>query len=314
MLKSGSTATWVAFLLLVVMACEPGGRTGSDRQVGADSTAAPPRQTRELIFVGQRQGEPLVAPIAFRTIDGARERAREIRGWLAHGNRWDAFLDERWSSVATGSAWTIVPHGDLEIAAGEAGEVEALWFQRSGRNLRLDIERVLGQWNPAPTTRVNLFSGTLRIGGEPTRGAVLELLRLRRAAGAEAGASDHLLLVSGDSLTLLVASGVGRGAGGSDGFAWMRSGAGGREWSEVRLIRHGGRPLQEARREIPRSWTFTIPQAGIRGQVHGRAFAAEIGAERTGRRGVEARYTVTGWLERGGRRTPLAGLILHSVD
>jgi hypothetical protein len=48
--------------------------------------------------------------------------------------------------------------------------------------------------------------------------------------------------------------------------------------------------------------------------VRGLGFAAEIGEERAGRREVEARYTVSGWIERDGGRIPVSGLARYAVD
>lgn len=270
-------------------------------------------QTREMLFVGRRDDQPLVTSIAFRTVDGERWRAREIRGWLGHGNRWETFLDERWTSGRSGSAWTIVPHENLRVAAGGPGEVEALWFRRSGRSLRLELDEVLNQWNRGTAARAHIFSGALSVGGERSRGTLVELLQLRRPGTDQPTLEAHLLLTSGDSLALFIASAVSGGEPAAK-VAWLRNAAGMREWSDVRMVLRGGRPLPEARREIPRGWGFVIPEAGIRGEVRPQGFAAEIGRERAGRRAVEARYTVSGWLEWGDRTIPVSGLARHSVD
>ena len=301
-------------LFLCALGCDSNAPARSGRFAGADSAAVAQTYIREMIFVGQRQGLPLVAPLAFRTIDTGRTRGREVRGWLAHGPRWESFLDERWSGAPTGSAWTIVPHGDLEVAAGGPGEIEALWFERSGRSLRLEIDGVLGEWSRGPTARIHLFAATARVGGEPTRGAVVELLRLRRVREDDPGPTSQLLLTSGDSLTLLLVSGPGRDAAEPQSLAWLRNGDGTREWSDLRLEARGGKALQEARREIPRSWILSVPDAGLRGHVWALAYAAELGPERAGRRGVEVRYTVTGWIEIGGRRTRVVGLTRYSIE
>jgi hypothetical protein len=303
----------IAILLAIATACDAGPGRRSAAGLGADSISLAPRQTRELIFVGRRQGDPLAASFAFRTVDGAATRAREIRGWLGHGNRWETFLDERWTSGRSGSAWTVVPHGALRVAAGGAGEVEALWFRRSGRSLRLGLDGALAQWNRGGTARVHLYSGSLSVGGETTRGTVVELLHLRRPREDQPGLVQHLLLTSGDSLTLYVAP-AASGASGSGAIAWIHSSTGIREWSDVRLVPRGGRPLPEARREIPRGWGLVIPEAGIRGEVRPLGFAAEIGRERAGLRGVEARYTVTGWIEWGGRRRTVSGVARYAID
>jgi hypothetical protein len=276
-----------------------------------------PRQTREMIFVGQRGGRPLVAVFAFRTVNGSVTRSREVRGWLGHGREWETFLDERWSSGAHGSAWTIVPHGPLRVAAGGPGEIEALWFSRGGRSLRLELEEVLGEWSRGPASRLHLFSAALTVGGQTTSGPVMELLRLRRPAEDAAVTSEQFLLTSGDSLVLMLATGRSENgqSNGSPAIAWLRRRGEEQEWSEVHVIPRGGRPVLEARREIPRGWGILVPEAGLRGEVRPLAFSAEIGlVERTGRRGVMARYTVTGWIELDGRRVDVTGMARHVAE
>jgi hypothetical protein len=300
-------------LLILLAACGSEGRRDPSPGGGRDSATVAARHARELIFVGEWRREPLVAPIVFRTVEGDSVRAREIRGWLARGKRWETFVDEQWTAPAVGSPWTVVPHGDLRIAAGGATGVESLWFDRAGRSLRLNIAQVLGQWNRGSTSRLHLLGGRLSVGGEPTRGVVVELLRIRRPSLEEPGISQQLILTSGDSLLLLVDRGTGRGRDGGS-FVWLRDGSGAREWNAMRVQTRGARALPDARREIPRAWTVTVPEAGLTLDVQGLGFAAEIGAERAGRREVEARYTVRGWLEREGRRTPVSGLARQAVD
>lgn len=270
-----------------------------------------------MIFVGRRDGRPLVAVLAFRTVDGNVRRSREVRGWLGHGREWETFLDERWSSGSHGSVWTIVPHGPLRLAAGGPGELEALWFSRGGRSLQMELEEVLAEWSRGPTSRLHLFSGALTVGGQTTTGPVMELLRLRRPAEDAAGMREQLLLTSGDSLVLMLASGQSEdgAAEGSQGIAWLRNGAEDHEWSEVQLIPRGGRPILDARREIPRGWGILVPEAGLRGEVRPLAFTAEIGlVERTGRRSVMVRYTVSGWIEIAGRRVDVTGMARHVAE
>jgi hypothetical protein len=300
-------------VLLALAACtsEPGPRAA--RTTAAESTAAETRLTRELLFVGRSQGRPLVASIAFRSFDVDSLRAREIRGWLARDSRWETFLDERWTASAVGSAWMVVPHGDLRMAAGGPTGVEALWFDRGARRLRLRIGEVLGQWNRGATTRIHLMAAALNVGGDPTQGVVVELLRVRRPAEEEPGVSQQLILTSGDSLVLLVDRAVGRGRE-PGALVWLRDGEGPREWTDVRVQTSGGRLLLDARREIPRRWTVTVAEAGLRVDVRGLGFAAEVGEERAGRREVEARYTVSGWIERDGRRTAVSGLARYGID
>ena len=72
------------------------------------------------------------------------------------------------------------------------------------------------------------------------------------------------------------------------------------------------RPYQEARRDIPRRWTFRIPGAAVMGEVSAVGFDVEMGPERGARRALEVRYTVEGWVEIGGERSDVTGMIRHT--
>src|SRR5690606_27318049 len=284
--------------------------------IGTDSAAVAPRHTREIIFAGQRGTHPLVAVLAFRTTDDTGSRLREVRGWLGHGAQWDTFLDEQWTTDAHGSPWAIVPHGPLHVAVGDAADLEPIWFRRAGKSLPLQLGADLGQWSRGPASHVQLASGKLRVGGVTSAGAVLELVYLRRPGVDPPGVSDQLLLVGGDSLLLLVSSNATADRLGNEApaFALLRTGDGAREWSGVRLTPRGHRPVLEARRQLPGGWDLVIPAAGIRGQLDAHDFTTETGqVERTGRRGVEARYTVSGSVEIEGERVEVVGMARHTV-
>lgn len=304
----------LAFLLLgLVAACDgsapdAGGGDGPRR-----GQASASRYSRELVFVGRRRDEPLVASVVSRTTDGQSQRARELRGWLSHGSQWDRFLDERWRGTRAGSPWTLVPHGPLRLTAGRDPEIEALWFREGAREMRLELGRPLGGWNRGSHTRIRIFDGTLRVGAERSRGMVAELLRLQDARTARAAQPDltHLLLSSGDSAQLVVAVGGDPRTSGSS-LAWWRSGGEATEWGQVELSPLAMRPLAEARRDIPSRWRLSIPEGELTGEVQALGLTAEIGEEREGVRAVEVRYTVVGWVERGGRRVRVHGMLRHS--
>lgn len=281
-----------------------------DIPAGSDPPAAGHRYTREALFLGRRQDEPLVATIVSRAHDTPSRRVRELRGWLAHEQNWERFADERWHAERLGSPWTMVPRGPVRISADPGGEIEAIWFQEGPRSLRLELGSGVAAWNRGSHTRVRLFAGTLAVGAERTRGVAAELLRLDAPGGATQPQPDltHLLLTSGDTVHLLAAVGGNVRTTGPS-MAWWRGAEDLREWQRVELNGIANRPLAEARREIPYRWRLSIPEGGIFGELEARGLAAEIGEEQGGVRAVEVRYTVVGWVEREGRRMDVVGAL-----
>lgn len=205
----------------------------------------------------------------------------------------------------------VLPLGPLRVAAGLQSEVEALWYQRGGRALRLELEHPLVSINRGPRGRLLLHDGSLEVGGERTPGAVVEVLSTLPDAATEEEALTILLVGPGDLVLLQWAADDGDGLAGG---GWMRQGEAEREWTDARIAARGERPLPEARRAIPRGWRLELPSLGATADLYATGYIAELGGERTGRRGVEVRYTVEGSLVRPGLRIPVRGAVLFRVD
>jgi hypothetical protein len=274
----------------------------------ADTAAS--RYLREYVYLGSRGGSPLVVPFSFRSVEHGDSIARSARAQLAHGATWDSFLDESWSTLRESGVWRVLPIGDLRLAVGGPAEVEALWYQRGERSLRLQLEQPLSGWHQANAARYRLLRGQLALGPERTTGMILESLQVQ-PAGRVPRDSDLLFLTAGDSLALVLGETLSREGSAGRGFAWSWTRRSEQGWgrAEVRWLEL--RAFEEARRDIPLHWSFRVPEAAIHGEVSALGMEARVGAERPGRRAVEIRYTVEGWVEIGEARSPVVGVITH---
>jgi len=304
----------VLTLWLALAACQGIGESGHEIEgVSNGSETVLYRYNRDYVFVATEGEAPLIVPFTFRATDRAGDLERGALGWLARGGTWDRFLDESGTTSRAGGVWRVVPQGGLRITAGGPTEVESLRFQRGERRLRLDLNAPMTSWNQASDTRFRVITGRLSIGAETVTGPVLEMLRVEQAKedGWPPGEDfDAIFLTSGDSIQILMAE-TFSGEGGL-AYAWTRTPAGEREWrgSEIRWVEV--RPYQEARRDIPRRWTFRIPAADVVGEIEALGFDAVLGPERGARRAVEIRYTVEGWMETQGERRVVRGMIRHT--
>jgi hypothetical protein len=84
------------------------------------------------------------------------------------------------------------------------------------------------------------------------------------------------------------------------------------ERAQIRWIEM--RPYEQARRDIPLRWSLRVPGAEREGEIEALGFDVVVGAERAGRRAVEARYTVEGWVSVDGVRTTVVGMVRHTQD
>lgn len=309
------------FLAAALAGCGVGEESTAE-SAGASplATAASFRYNREYIFIAPRADPLLVVPFTFRSRDDGTQLQRGVRGWVGRGATWERFLDDSWETSQAGGVWRVVPQGDLRIDAGGLAEVETLRFQRGERRLRLDLQAPLTGWNQGGDTRFRLISGRLSIGSENLVGPIIEVLRVEQTLedGWPPGQDfDAIFLTSGDSIQLVLAERIGGDAvaaasAGQPGYAWTRRSSSERTWDGAEIRWGDMRPYQEARRDVPRAWYFQIPGAGIYGEVEAEGFDAVLGPERAGRRAVEIRFGVTGWVELQGERREVVGMVRHT--
>lgn len=306
--------TCAAGLCAALAACGSG-EPGTPADEGATAPEPGWRYERGITFVGLNEAA-VAAPFAFRVKPQGERHEREMRAWLARGETWDPFIDVSWSAAPTGGVWRVVPHGELRIAAGGPG-LEALWYDSGGRRLRLELGEPQSGWQGGDRKRFRLLDGTLTVGSEALTGIVVEELQVTPApaAGATAPSTayDRLVLLdeSGFRLYLLHERIAGESAAGAEGTSWAYI-AGAEdayqeaavEWVEVRSV-------EEARRDVPLHWRFESAEADVAGEVTAIGYHTTVGAERGGRRAVEVRYSVEGWLESGGERVEVRGVVRH---
>lgn len=300
----------LAALLAGCGGADPDGGTPDDDRAARSAW----RYDRETTFLTWDEAGLAAAPFSFSTVPRGERLEREVHAWLADSATWDEFLREAWSSSAAGGVWRILPHGDLRIAAGGPG-VEALWYESAGRRLRLDVGDPRSAWHGGERERFRVLGGAVTIGTSRRAGLVIEELQVssRRTAGEPETLHDRIVLLDreGLALYLLHERAAGTPDGATGGSAWVltpgteEAAQEGRvEWLEVR-------PLEEARRDIPLRWRFAAAGAGVAGEVEALGYHATLGAERGGRRDVEMRYTVEGWIERNGERVEVMGIVRH---
>jgi hypothetical protein len=193
-------------------------------------------------------------------------------------------------------------------------EIETLRFARGDRHLRLELDSLLTGWNQEGETRFRLIKGNLDVGPESFSGPVLEVMRVEQTLddGWPPGQDfDVVFLTSGDSLQLVVAETLA-GAGEGQRYAWLRTPAEVRAWKEGEIRWLDVRSYDEARRDIPTRWSIRVPAADVVGELEAVGFDSALGPERGGRKAIEIRYTVRGWIEIQGSRRSVTGTIRHT--
>jgi hypothetical protein len=307
--------TFSRIMLAVLVALATSAACGDSSPAPQSQTAAPEYNPwlyeREYLFLGDRAGAPLAVPIAFSARRLADGIDRGVRGWLAHGEVWDGFLDEAWESTASDDVWRVLPRGPLRIAAGGPSGIESLWLEAGERRLFIELGAPSTGWLGTDRHRFRLLDATLTLGQEELRGTVLEEMQTRRALADREGSStaERILLTAGDSLVIFLVEQPGTDAAPA---AWLLS-TGEEHAPRAAVLRWTeGRTVEAARRDIPLAWRFEVPGADITGELGAIGEFVEVGVEeRGGRRPLAARYTVSGWIARRGDTTDVAGTVRH---
>ncbi|HEV2132129.1 MAG TPA: hypothetical protein VGR27_13535, partial [Longimicrobiaceae bacterium] len=99
-----------------------------------------------------------------------------------------------------------------------------------------------------------------------------------------------------------------------ESFAWSYLPDGETAWDTAEIRWLEMLPFAPARRDVPVRWGYRLPAAAIEGEVWSVGYDAQVGEERAGRRAVEVRYTVEGWVSVEGERRRVLGMIRHLQD
>lgn len=306
----------ITALAISLSACG-GGSDGSEESVSTGDSDQPVplfRYSRDFVFVAPSNDGPLVVPFEFSARERGDEIERGTRAWLARGSVWDRFLDDTMETTAAGGVWRPVPTTDLRLTVGGAAQIESFNFQRGDRQLRLELDSPLSDWQQGDETRFRLLRGRVIIGTEVVSGPVLELLRsesILEDGWAPGQDFDAVFLSTGDTIQLVIVETLS-GDGEGDGYAWIRTPSGERTWDDGELRWLEIRAYDEARRDIPIRWTFRVPGADVTGELTAQGYDAILGPERGGRRAIELRYSVSGSIEVGGVRRNVVGAIRHT--
>lgn len=302
-------------LTIILTAC---GGPADDAESGNGGTVQGAGETvrysREFVFLSQGGGDATIVPFVFRAHEVGDTIDRTAIAWLGRGATWDRFLESNHAGTPTGGVWRVAPHTDLRVLAGGPVEVESFRFERDERRLRLDLAGPVTPWTEAGDTRFRLLTGRLFLGTETLTGPVLEVLDIERMLADGWPPSqdfDAIFLTSGDSVQIVLAESIGDSSRDDRGYAWFRtpSAEGTADGAEIRWL--DVRPLQDARRDIPRRWSFRIPGQGIIGEVDAVGQDVLLGPERGGRRAIEIRFGVEGWIQIGEVRRPVIGMVRH---
>jgi hypothetical protein len=308
----------LAAVVAMASACsapEPGEPATGD----ADSTVQPAGNFRErtyernFVFTTVNGDSALVVPwfTSARSRPGGVERT--ARAWLARGDEWEAFYDQRWTTPPTRVPARLLPHDNFGLLVGRDDAIVGILYHDGPRELELSLTDVLMEWVDNRGTSYRLVEAGLYLGDQQVQGLALDMSRVRNSAQPPAG--DWVFLVSGDSLQLVLESperadpgtpGAYRGWARLD-FRDLRFDSLTVDWGELRAF-------QPARQDIPVAWTLTSVGGALEGILEVRTAEVQAGEGEGPVLPVDALFEVTGTITIERRAFPVRGLFRHTRE
>ncbi len=243
----------------------------------------------------------------YATSDSLRRR---YSSWILRRSGWQSTLDEDWLDGPTRAPWRLFPTDSLRIVVSDDGDPQLLTVPGRRGPLTLELGDHLASWEDRVGTRHEIRIAQLGRGSQRTDGLAVQ----RRSAVPEPtlpsryGAHQHAVLRSEDGAIIVIFSTERPELYGTP-FAWMYADGLTQRWSTVETRTIEVASSSRLRRNVPVRMLVSIPEPGIRGEI--TAAAREFDARPTGAgpRPYHAVYRVSGWIEFGGQRRRVAGIL-----
>jgi hypothetical protein len=289
---------------------EPAAEPADAGPSAAVAGAAVPVFERSFVFAGFAGDSILLVPWMMRTVARPDSVIREAHGWLGRRGTWDSFYAERWTTPPSRAPSRILPHGALRLLVQEDDLVDGIIFGDGARRLELTLGEVEATWGGPRGETIELMAGAAFLAGQRVEGMVAHMARA--SVGAAPPGGDWGVLVSGDSMRLVLAADVEHGGEVEPvyrGYADM----GGEERlsTEVRVAWTATEAFPPARRDVPVEWRLSTEDGSLRGELVVVTSHIEAGTGPGPLLPVRALHEVEGQVSTPDGAYPVQGLLVH---
>ena len=234
-----------------------------------------PTYERNFVFAGFAGDSILLVPWIMRTSARPDSVVREAHGWLGRRGTWDAFHSDHWTTPPTRAPSRILPHGAMRLLVQQDDVIDGIIFGDGERRLELALGEVEATWGGPRGETIELVDAVAYLANQRVEGVVAHLVRA--SAGSAVPGGDWGLLVSGDSMRLVLAADVEHGGENEPvyrGYADMGSEE--HLSTEVRVSWTTTQAFPPARRDVPVAWRLSTEDGSLRGEL--RAVSSDIRA------------------------------------
>jgi hypothetical protein len=234
----------------------------------------------------------------------------EAHGWLGRRGTWDAFYAERWTTPPTRAPARILPRGGLRLLVQEGDVVDGIIFGDGARRLELALGNMLASWGGPRGESIELMEGVAYVADQRVEGAIVHMARA--SAGATPPGGDWALLVSGDSLRLVLAADAEHGNDDEPVYrGYAHDGESERVWPDISIGWVTTEAFPPARRDIPVEWRISTDDGSMSGTLGVLSSDIRAGAGPGPLLPVRALYDVEGEIVVREGRYPVRGLLVH---
>jgi hypothetical protein len=269
-----------------------------------------PTYERSFAFAGFVGDSAFLVPWLMRNAARPDSVAREAYGWLGRRGTWDAFYAERWTTPPTRAPARILPRGSLRLLVQEGDVVDGIIFGDGARRLELALGEVLASWGGPRGESIELMEGVAYVADQRVEGAIVHMARA--SAGATPPGGDWALLVSADSMRLVLAADTEHGGEAEPVYrGYAHDGDSERVWPNVRIEWVATEAFPPARRDIPVEWRISSADGSMSGTLAVLSSDIQAGPGPGPLLPVRALYDVEGEIAVPGGRYPVRGLLVH---
>lgn len=305
----------IAALLVLTVACgdaepvPPAAPVGTGAEAGA-AGAETPTFEQDFVFASVSGDSIFLVPWLIRSTSLPDGVQREARGWLARSGTWDAFYSEQWTTPPSRAPARFLPHGDLQLLVQEGDVVDGIIFDDGTRSLELVLGDTRASWSGPSGETVDLLDGAAYLAQERVDGVILHLARA--SAGVEPPGGDWALLLSGDSVRIVLATDAEQGAEEDPMYrGWAEMDDVQRQWPELHLEWTATQAFPPARRDVPASWRLWSEDGSMDGELHAISSDMQAGVGPGPLLPVRALFEVVGELATAEGDFAIHGLVVH---
>ena len=287
--------------------------TTRDETGAPAAVTAPTEYDEALVFFGTEDGPTTALAVDFSNYASFDGLHRRYRGWLLDRAGWHPILDDERRDAPTRAPWRIMPTDTLRLVVSEDGDVDAFVFRSRTTPLELDLgDRVEG-WEDRGGARHELRWAQLGGRSERLNGIVVQRrLAIERPSRPGSFRPLQTAVLKTPEGTVLVLFDSAEPDALGESFAWMYDDGLTRHWTaiETRTVEVANAP--ELRRNIPIRIWFRVPEPDIKGELAATARLLDETPTDRGPKPYLALYRVRGWVEFGGERRNVEGVLQHS--